>query len=254
MLLAGKKGLVLGVTNEKSIGWGIAQAAVAQGARVGLGAQNDKLREKVERLVEGLDGYDLFTCDLTVESDLTSLRQHVIDTYGQIDFLVHSIAFAEKDDLRGRFIDTSHDGFLLAMDVSAYTLVSLCRTLEDVIADDGSVTCLSYLGSQRAALGYNVMGVAKAALESCARYLAADLGVRGIRVNTLSPGPINTISARGVGGLLEKINHVQAHAPLKRPYGPDEVGGVAVWLMSDLSFGVTGEVIYIDSGFSISSA
>lgn len=251
MLLQGKKGLVLNVTNKNSIGWGIAEAARAHGAEVGIGAQNADMVSRVEKLIDGQDGYKIFTVDFQNSDDMVKLKADVIKEYGKIDFLVHSAAFAKKEDLQGRFVDTSHDGFQLAMDVSVYSLVSLCQLLEDVINDDGSVITLSYLGSVRAVGNYNVMGVAKAALESSVRYLSQDLGVRGIRVNTLSPGPINTISARGVKDLMSMVNYVQDKAPLKREYGQSECGGNAVYLLSDLSKGVSGQVIYVDSGYNI---
>lgn len=242
---------MLNVTNKNSIGWGIAEAARAHGAEVGIGAQNADMVSRVERLIDGQDGYKIFTVDFQNADDMRRLKEEVVATYGKIDFLVHSAAFAKKEDLQGRFIDTSFDGFQLAMDVSVYSLVSLCQLLEDVINDDGSVITLSYLGSVRAVGNYNVMGVAKAALESSIRYLSQDLGVRGIRVNTLSPGPINTISARGVKDLMSMVTYVQDKAPLKREYGQEECGGNAVYLLSDLSRGVTGQVVYVDSGYNI---
>ncbi|MES1228343.1 MAG: SDR family oxidoreductase, partial [Armatimonadota bacterium] len=173
--------------------------------------------------------------------------------FGSIDFLVHSAAFANREDLAGRFIDTSREGFAMALDISAFSLIAVCRALEPYMADDGSVMAMSYLGSTRAATNYNVMGVAKAALESCVRYLSVDLGKRGIRVNTVSPGPINTVAARGVKDLGSMITHVHDVAPLKRPFGQDEVGGTAVYLMSDLSRGVTGQIVFVDNGYNISA-
>ena len=251
MLLAGKKGLVLNVTNEYSIGWAIAKALADHGAHVGVGAQNEKMQQRVQKLIGDDDRFSQFIIDFADDAQLDQLAVDVKERMGKIDFLVHSAAFANKEDLQGRFIDSSRDGFSLAADISAFSLVRLCRVLEDVINDDGSVMCLSYLGSVRACLNYNIMGVAKAALESCVRYLAVDLGPRGIRVNTLSPGPINTISARGVKGLLDMIEHVNMRSPLKREYGQEEVAGSAVYLASDLSRGVTGQVIYIDNGYNI---
>ena len=250
MLLEGKKGLVLNVTNQNSIGWGIVEALHAQGATVGVGAQNEKMLGKVEKLVEGMDRIDIFTCDFTSDEDLQKLHDGVQAKYGKIDFYVHSAAFANKEDLEGRFIDTSRDGFKLALDISAYSLVASCKALEDLLVDDASVITISYIGSTRAAGNYNVMGVAKAALESCVRYLAVDLGQRGIRVNTLSPGPINTISARGVKGLLDMLKMMEERTPLRRPYGQEECGLNAVYLCSDLSKGVTGQIIFIDSGYN----
>lgn len=251
MLLAGKRGVVLNVVNKNSIGWGIAQAAAQQGALVGVGAQNERMMDGVRKLIEGQDCYTPFMVDFSIPEQLEQLREDIAKTYGKIDFIVHSAAFANREDLQGRFIDTSRDGFLTALEISAYSLVSLCRALEPVLNDDGSVMALSYLGSVRAAQNYNVMGVAKAALEAAVRYLSVDLGDRGIRVNTLSPGPINTVAARGVKDLSKMIDMVHERGPLKRPFGATEVGGSAVYLMSDLSKGVTGQVIYIDNGYNI---
>lgn len=250
MLLAGKKGLVLNVVNKNSIGWAIAEAAASHGATVGVGAQNDRMLEGVNKLIDGDDRFCPFVVDFQDDSQLDTLAKSVKERLGSIDFLVHSAAFAKREDLAGRFVDTSRDGFALALDVSAYSLVALCRVLEPILADDASVMALSYLGSQRAVGNYNIMGVAKAALESAVRYLAQDLGARGIRVNTLSPGPINTVAARGVKDLVTMIEYVHERAPLKRQFGQAEVAGSAVYLMSDLSKGVTGQIIYIDNGYN----
>lgn len=251
MLLAGKKGLVLNVTNKNSIGWAAAEAAHAHGAVVGVGAQNEKLFGRVQELVEGQERFNVHTVDFSFDEQLDALREEVAKTYGKIDFLVHSAAFAKREDLAGRFVDTSRDGFQLAMEVSAYSLVALCRALEPVMADDASVMAMSYLGSTRSVVNYNVMGVAKAALEAAVRYLAVDLGDRGIRVNTVSPGPINTVAARGVKGLTEMIDYVHDKAPLKRPFGQEEVAGTCVYLMSDLSRGVSGQIIFVDNGYNV---
>lgn len=251
MLLNGKKGLVLSVTNDKSIGWAIADMANRYGAEVMVGGQNERMLERVNALVEGRDGMCSVACDFSIEEDLARLAQTVEQRFGKIDFFVHSAAFANREDLQGRFIETSRAGFQTALDVSAYSLVSVCRTLEPLFNEDGSVIALSYLGATRAVGNYNVMGVAKAALESCVRYLSADLGIRGIRVNTLSPGPVNTVAARGVKGLLDMIGYVNERAPLKRPFGQEEVAGSAIYLLSDLSRGVTGQIIFIDSGYNI---
>lgn len=251
MLLQGKKGLVLSITNDKSIGWAIAEAAYEHGAEVGLGAQNERMLERVNGLIEGKERYTPFVCDFQDDEQLEKLAADVAAKYGKIDFLVHSAAFANRDDLQGRFIETSRDGYKLALEISAYSLVKLCKTLEPVMNDGGSVVTVSYLGSTRAVGNYNVMGVAKAALEAEVRYLAFDLGARGIRVNTLSPGPINTVAARGVKGLLDMIDYVHERAPLKRPFAQKEVGGSGVYLLSDLSHGVTGQIIFIDNGYNI---
>ncbi len=250
MLLQGKKGLVLNVTNKNSIGWGIAQALADHGAEVGVGAQNERMLESVQKLIGDDARFSAFQVDFSEEGQLVQLARDAAAVYGSIDFLVHSAAFAPREDLAGRFIETSREGFGVAMDVSCYSLINLCKHLEPIMSDDASVMALSYLGSLRAVPGYNVMGVAKAALEASVRYLAVDLGQRGIRVNTLSPGPVNTVAARGVPGLLEKIEHVFKNSPLRRTFGQAEVGNSAVYLASDLSKTVTGQIIFIDSGYS----
>lgn len=251
MLLEGKKGLVLNVTNGNSIGWAIADAAAQHGAQVGVGAQNEKTLGRVNDLIQDRDAFTPFMVDFMVDADMDRLVEEVAEKFGKIDFLVHSAAFANREDLQGRFIDTSLDGFNTALDISSYTLVKLCRALEPVMNDGGSVMTMSYLGSTRAVGNYNVMGVAKAALESIVRYLAFDLGTRGIRVNTVSPGPINTVAARGVKGLLDMIEYVHDRAPLKKPFTAAEVAGTAVYLMSDLSHGVSGQIIFVDNGYNI---
>ncbi len=250
MLLEGKKGLVLNVTNKNSIGWACALAAANQGALVGVGAQNDRMLERVSKLTSEHPNMSDFIVDFSEEAQLDALAKAVATRYGKIDFLVHSAAFAQREDLEGRFIDTSRNGFALALDVSCFSLVALCRTLEPIFNQDASVMCMSYLGSTRTVGNYNVMGVAKAALEASVRYLAQDLGGRGIRVNTISPGPINTVAARGVKGLTEMIEYVHAKAPLKQEFGQEEVAATAVYLMSDLSKGVTGQIIFVDSGYN----
>jgi enoyl-[acyl-carrier protein] reductase I len=250
MLLSGKKGLVLNVTNKNSIGWAIADAANQHGATVGVGGQNERLMEGVLKLIDGRERFDPFMVDFGDDSQYDKLAEDVKQKYGTIDFFVHSVGYAPKEALTGRFIDTTRDDFMLAMDVSAYSLARLARALEPVMADDGSVIALSYLGSSRAVKGYNVMGVCKAALEASVRYLAIDLGDRGIRVNTLSPGPVNTISGRGVSGLTDMIKLVHEKAPLKRQYAQPEVGNAAVFLLSDLSKGITSQLIFIDSGYN----
>lgn len=251
MLLQGKKGVVLSVTNEKSIGWAIADLANRHGAEVMVGGQNDRMLERIAGLIEGRPGLSSVACDFQIESDLAALTETVSSRFGTIDFFVHSAAFANRDDLAGRFIDTSRDGFHTALEISAFSLVSVCRVLEPLFNEDASVITMSYLGSTRAVGNYNVMGVAKAALESAVRYLAFDLGGKGIRVNTLSPGPVNTVAARGVKGLLDMIGYVEERAPLKRPFGQAEVAGSAVYLLSDLSKGVTGQILYVDSGYNV---
>jgi len=251
MLLEGKKGLVLNVTNKNSIGWAIADLANQHGATVGIGAQNERLLEGVSKLVDGRERFDKLTVDFSDEAEYGRLRERVEELYGKIDFIVHSVGYAPKTALENRFIETTLEDFQIAMNASAFSMVRLCRELEPLLNDDSSIITLSYLGSTRAMANYNVMGMCKAALEASVRYLAIDLGDRGIRVNTLSPGPVNTISGRGVKGLGGMITHVQDVAPLKRSYGQPEVASTAMYFLSDLSHGVTGQLIYIDSGYSV---
>jgi enoyl-[acyl-carrier protein] reductase I len=251
MLLEGKKGLVLNVTNRNSIGWAIAQAAADHGAEVGVGAQNERMLESVQKLIGEDPRFRPFVVDFSFEDQLENLAKEVAVAYGKVDFVVHSAAFANREDLQGRFIDTSRSGFNTALEVSCFSLVALCKALEPLINDDGSVIALSYLGSTRAVGNYNVMGVAKAALESSVRYLSQDLGERGIRVNTLSPGPINTVAARGVKDLGKMIEYVHDKAPLKREFAQAEVGLNAVYLLSDLSKGVSGQIVFVDNGYNI---
>jgi enoyl-[acyl-carrier protein] reductase I len=250
MLLEGKKGLVLNVTNKNSIGWAIADLANQHGATVGIGAQNERLSEGVNKLIADRERFDPFLIDFLNEDEFEKLHDEVKAKYGQLDFLVHSVGYAPKEALTGRFIDTQLADFEVAMNASAFSLIRLCRALEPLLKDDASVITLSYLGSSRIMYNYKVMGVAKAALESSVRYLAADLGERGIRVNTVSPGPVNTISARGVSGLSDFMKHVQDVAPLKREYGQAECAGAAMYLLSDLSKGVTGQILFVDSGYN----
>lgn len=251
MLLEGKKGLVVGVTNKNSIGWSVAELAAQQGAMVGVTAQNERLLPKVQELVQGKPNIKAHQLDFTFQDQLDAFAKEVSETYGKIDFLVHSAAYAPREALDGRFVDTSREAFAIALDVSCYSLVALCQTLEPLFNEDASVVTMSYLGSTRAAGNYNIMGVAKAALESAIRYLAVDLGPKGIRVNTVSPGPINTVAARGVKGLIGMIDHVHDRAPLKRPYGQEETATTTLYLLSDLSRGVSGQIIFVDSGYNM---
>jgi enoyl-[acyl-carrier protein] reductase I len=251
MLLQGKKGLVLNVTNKNSIGWAIADAANQQGAIVGIGAQNERLQEGVNKLLDGRTGFENVQIDFAFEDQYETLRNDVEKKLGKLDFLVHSVGFAPKEALQGRFLDTSLEDFQVAMNASVYSFVRTVKELESCLNDDASVITLSYIGSTRVMNNYKVMGLCKAALESAARYLAYELGERGIRVNTVSPGPVNTISGRGVSGLGDFIKHVHDVAPLKREYGQEEAAGAAMYLLSDLSKGVTGQIIFVDSGYNV---
>lgn len=249
-LLEGKKGVIFGVANERSIGWAIAQAALGHGATVGVGVQNERMAGSAAKLLEGTS-MQMFTADLNIEEDLDRVRGELQAAYGTLDFMVHSVAFALREDLTAPFIQTSREGFRVALETSAYSFVAAARAIEPLLADDASLITLTYLGSQRVLPNYNVMGVAKAALEASTRYLAYDLGARGIRVNAVSPGPIMTVSARGIKGFSGILDVIGERAPLKRPAEQTEVAATSVYLLSDLSKGVSGQIVYVDSGYNV---
>ncbi len=250
MLLEGKKALILGLANNRSIAWGIASCLKAQGARLAFNYVGEAIKKRVEPLSAELGGEFTFQCDVCDDGQIADAANLVREKWGTLDILIHSVAFANREDLGGRFIDTSRKGFQLALDVSAYSLTGICRAFEPIFNDGASVITMTYLGSAKIIPGYNVMGVAKAALEASVRYLAYDLGPRGIRVNALSAGPIKTLAASAVSSLKDIFTHVEAHSPLKRNVSAMDVGGAAVFLASELSRSVTGEIIYVDSGFS----
>ncbi|MBN1478155.1 enoyl-ACP reductase [Candidatus Sumerlaeota bacterium] len=253
-LMEGKTGLVAGVANRNSIAWSIAQRLAAEGARVVFSYQGERLRGRVEALVGELEGdHLLLPCDATSDQEIDILFREIESQCGGLDFLVHSIAFANKEDIAGHFVNTSREGFRLAHDVSAYTLVGLARGAAPLMERNGggSIIALTYLGSERVVPNYNVMGVAKASLEASVRYLAADLGPRGIRVNALSPGPISTLAARGIAGFSEMLKAVADRAPMRRNTDPAEVADASLFLLSDMGRGITGELIHIDGGFHI---
>ena len=251
-LLAGKKALVLGVANEKSIAWGIVRSLKEAGACVALSYLNDALKKRVEPLAVEVGADFTFELDVAEDGHLESLPGLIRDKWGgNFDILIHSLAFADREDLKGRFSDTSREGFRLACDISAFSLVGLCRHLRDCMGDAASVVAMTYHGSQQVISNYKVMGVAKAALEASARYLADDLGPSGIRVNCISAGPVRTLAASGVPGLRQIFATVEENSPLRKNITTGDVGGAALFLASDLSAGVTGQIIYVDSGFSI---
>ncbi len=251
-MLEGKKGIVLGVANKRSIAWAIAKAACNAGASLAFTYQGEKLKEKVEDLVKTLPGSPpVYPCDVTRDDDLARIQESLQRDLGSLDFLVHSIAFADRQDLEGTFLDTSREGYLLAQNVSSYSLTALSRMAAPLMTGGGSIITLTYLGSHRAVKSYNVMGVAKAALEASVRYLAVDLGGRQIRVNAISAGPINTLAARGISGFTDIFDVVAQRAPLQRNVELEEVANAAVFLLSPLSSGMTGGVIYVDCGYNI---
>lgn len=250
-LLAGKTALVLGIANKWSIAYAISAAFVREGASLILTYQSERQRETVEELGGELHASKILPCDVTKPEELGNLVAELNSFAPVIDTVMHSIAFANREDLSRPFRQTSRDGFLLAQEVSAYSLVAVSRALAPLMSSGGSITTLTYLGSTRVVQNYNVMGVAKASLEACVRYLASDLGPDRIRVNAISAGPIKTTSARGIKDFSKVLEGVAAMAPLRRNTDPAEVADTAVFLASDLGRGVTGNVVYVDSGFQI---
>lgn len=252
MLLKGKKALICGVANNKSIAYGITKAFCDNGAEVALSWPSEAIQKRVDPIAEDMGAAFTFQCDVSSDENIAAAAATVKEKWGTFDILVHAIAFAEREDLHGRYMDTSRAGFATALDISAYSLVGLTRAMEPLMNDNGSVMTLTYLGAQKFVLNYNVMGVAKAALEASVRYLAYDCGVRGIRVNAISAGPIKTLAASGISGFGRILNHIEEHAPLHKNVSIEEVGNTALFLASDLSTGITGEVMFVDAGYNTS--
>ena len=249
--LEGKRALVIGVANERSIAWGIAQALQREGARLGFTFLGDALERRVRPLAESVGADLIAPCDVSDDAQIDALFAEVDRVWGGLDILIHAVAFANRDDLSGRFVDTPREGFRLALDVSAYSLVAVTRAAEPRMKDGGAVLTLTFAGSERVFPNYNVMGVAKAALEASMRYLAADVGPAGIRVNALSAGPIKTLSAAGIHGFRDMLHVAEARAPLRRNVSQSDVGELAVALCGPAGAGVTGQVLYVDAGLSI---
>jgi enoyl-[acyl-carrier protein] reductase I len=252
-LMDGKRGIVFGVANDKSIAWGIAQQLHAAGAEIAFTYLNEALEKRVRPLAESLGANIILPCDVASDDEIADVFKELERQWGTIDFVVHAVAFANREDLKNPFTQTSREGFALAMDISAYSLVAMTRCAVPLMPAGGSIVTMSYLGAMLAVPGYNVMGVAKAALESSVRYLAAELGERNIRVNAVSAGPIKTLAASGVGNFKEKLHIMEERSPLRRTVNQEEVGKASLYLLSDLSSGVTGEVHYVDGGFNISA-
>ncbi|MFW6330187.1 MAG: enoyl-ACP reductase FabI [Gemmatimonadota bacterium] len=250
-LMEGKRVMVFGLANERSIAWGIAKAMHDHGARLGFNYLGEALERRVRPLAEQVDSDLVVPCDVTDHDQVGDVFTTIGSQWGGLDVLVHSVAYADRDDLGGRFSDTSRDGYLRAIEVSAYSLVHLAREARPLMADGGSIITMTYYGAEKAVPNYNVMGVAKATLEASVRYLAADLGPDGIRVNALSAGPIKTLAASGVKDFRKLLHIAEERAPLRRNVTQEEVGGAAVFLCSDLGSGVTGEVLHVDSGYNI---
>ena len=251
-MLQNKNGIIFGVANKRSIAWSTAQALHEAGARLAFTYQGDRLKENVAGLTnEAMPGALLLPCDVTKQEEVDATFKRLGEEFGRLDFVIHSIAYAPREALSGEFVDTSRDAFVTALEVSAYSLAQIAHAATPLMTEGGSIVCMTYYGAEKVVAGYNVMGVAKAALEACTRYLAADLGPRNIRVNAISAGPIQTLSARGVGDFTSMLKHAADKAPLRRNVEPREVGNTALFLCSPLSSAITGEVIYVDCGYNI---
>jgi enoyl-[acyl-carrier protein] reductase I len=251
LLMSGKRGLIMGVANNHSIAWGITRALHAQGAELAFTYQGEILEKRVRPLAESVGAKIILPCDVTDPASVEKTFQQLEAEWGQLDFVVHAIAFSDKDELKGKVTDTTRENFLRTMDVSCYSFISVCKYASRLMSQGGSLLTLSYFGAQRVMPNYNVMGLAKAALEASVRYLAVDLGGQNIRVNAISAGPIKTLAASGVGDFRYILKWNQNNAPLKRNVTIDEVGGSALYLLSDLSSAVTGEIHFVDAGYNI---
>ncbi len=250
-LLDGKKGLIVGVANDHSIAWGIAQALHREGAELAFTYLGEALERRVRPLAASVGAPLIVPCDLGSDEQIAAAMEQVRATFGQLDILIHSAAFAKTDELRGPYLNTSREGFRLALDISAYSLTALVKAADPIFSSNAAVLTMTYHGSQQVIPNYNVQGVAKAALEASVRYLAADLGPRGVRVNAISAGPIRTLAASAVSGIRDMIKAQEELAPLRRRVTIEDVGNTALWLCSDLGGGVTGEIVYVDAGAHI---
>jgi enoyl-[acyl-carrier protein] reductase I len=252
-LLEGKTGIIFGVANKRSIAWAIAQALAAEGMRLAFTYQGERLKENVEELTSNLSESILLPCDVTIDADIDKVFAEVGERFGRLDTLVHSVAFAPREDLENEFVKTSREGFKTAHDISAYSLVALTRAALPLFekAGGGNVLALTYYGAEKAVEGYNLMGVAKASLEASVRYLAANLGPRNIRVNAISAGPVNTLAARGIKGFTGMLKHHAERAPLRRNVELEEIGSAALFLCSPMSNAITGEVMFVDCGYNV---
>jgi enoyl-[acyl-carrier protein] reductase I len=250
-LVANKKALVLGVANDHSIAWSIAQALHREGADLAFTYVGESIEKRVRPLAESLGVGTVLPCDVSKDDEIAATFAAIKDQWGRVDIVVHAVAFALRDELKGRVLNTSRAGFHLALDISTYSLIALARCAEPLMSPGASLLTLSYFGAEKVVPNYNVMGIAKAALEASVRYLASDLGPQGIRVNAISAGPIRTLSAAGIAGFKDMLHHHEARAPLRRSVRSEEVANAALYLCSDLGSGVTGEVVHVDGGYSI---
>lgn len=249
--LVGKTAVVFGLANKRSIAWGIAQKLHAAGATLAICYQNERMRAEAEGLIDELPGATGFQCDVSNDAEIEALFAALKDKYSRIDVLVHAVAYAPAEDLKGAFINTSREGFRIAHDVSVYSLIAVSRAASALMTEGGSIMTLSYFAAEKVVPNYNVMALAKASLECAVRYLAADLGPKNIRVNAISAGPIKTLAARGIGALGEMLKAVAERSPLKRNVDQLEVGGAALFLASDLASAITGETLYVDCGYNV---
>ncbi len=250
-LMAGKRGLIMGLANDKSIAWGIAKACADHGAEMAFSYQGEALKKRVEPLAASIGATELFECDVSDEASLDALFAHIAKVWGKLDFLVHAIGFSDKNELRGRYVDTSLANFRMTMDISVYSFTAVARRAAAIMPDGGSLLTLTYYGAERVMPHYNVMGLAKAALEASVRYIAEDLGKDGIRCNAISAGPIKTLAASGIGDFRYILKWNELNSPLRRNVNQDEVGKSALYLLSDLGSGVTGEVHHVDAGYHV---
>ena len=250
-LMAGKRGLIMGVANNRSIAWGIAQACAAQGAEIAFTYQGDALKKRVEPLAKELGSELVLACDVTDKASMDAVFAAIKEKWGRLDFLVHAIAYADKNELDGRYVDTSEENFTKSLLISCYSFTALAQRAEKLMTDGGSLVTLTYYGAEKVMPHYNVMGVAKAALEASVRYLASDLGKNNIRVNAISAGPIKTLAASGISDFRYILRWNEYNSPMRRTVTIEDVGGAGVYLLSDLSRGVTGEVHHVDSGYHV---
>ncbi|GIP23693.1 MULTISPECIES: enoyl-ACP reductase FabI [Paenibacillus] len=253
-LLEGKNIIIMGVANDRSIAWAIAQSLAAQGARLAFTYESERVEGRVRKLAETIPGAIILPCNVTVDEEIDKLADTLKSEFGVLHGLVHSIAFAKAEDLAGEFADTSREGFALANDISVFSLVAVAKRLSPLMTEGGSIMTMTYMGSERVMRNYNVMGVAKAGLEAAVRYLANDLGPRNIRVNAISAGPIRTLAAKGISDFNSILKQVEEKAPLRKTTETAEVGDTAMFLLSHLSRGITGEVIFVDGGYNIVGA
>lgn len=250
-LMTGRRGLVMGVANDKSIAWGIAKACSAQGAEIVLSYQSEPFKKRVQPLADSLENASIYECDAGQAESLDRLFAHLDAKWGSIDFAVHAIGYADKNELRGRYVDTSQENFRQSLDISVYSFTALARRAETLMSSGGSLLTLTYYGAEKVMPHYNVMGVAKAALEASVQYLAADLGSRNIRVNAISAGTVKTLAASGIGDFRYIMKWNELNSPLKRTVTQDEIGSSALYLLSDLGSAVTGEVLHVDAGYHV---